>query len=63
LPQVAVVAQVLVLQHMQPIVQHTQTVPLFTELPAALVWKVVMVEVVVDYMVEQAVVVPQTDRA
>jgi hypothetical protein len=59
LPLAAVVVLDQVLQLMQPIAQHTQTVLLYLELPAVLVRKVVMVVVVVDYMAEQVVVVPQ----
>jgi hypothetical protein len=59
LPLVAVAVLDQVLQLMQPIAQHTQTVLLYLELPEVLVWKVVMGVVVVDYMAEQVVVVPQ----
>jgi hypothetical protein len=59
---VVVVALGRVLQHMQPIAQHTQIVLLYLELPEVLVWKVVMAVVVVGYMAEQVVVVPQTDQ-
>jgi hypothetical protein len=59
LPAVVVVVLDQVLQLMQPIAQHTQTVLLYLELPEVLVQKVVMAVVVADYMAEQVVVVLQ----